>query len=60
MKLTKIIAVLALPFALLLSSCQSESGLEQKMATDKSVYEVGAEGGEVTIKLPSSPGWNRA
>ena len=51
MKLTKIIAVLALPFALLLSSCQSESGLEQKMATDKSVYEVGAEGGEVTIKL---------
>ena len=57
MKLTKIIAVLALPFALLLSSCQSESGLEQKMATDKSVYEVGAEGGEVTIKLYSTQDW---
>ena len=27
------------------------------MATDKSVYEVGAEGGEVTIKLYSTQDW---
>ncbi len=58
MKFQKIIAALALPLMALFSSCEQDPEMMPKISTDKPVYEVGAEGGDVVVKLLATQDWN--
>ena len=57
MKFNKIIAAIALPLMALFTSCEQELEVASKVSTDKSVYEVEANGGEVTVKLLAPQDW---
>lgn len=57
MKFNKIIAAIALPLMALFTSCEQELEVASKVSTDKSVYEVEANGGDVTVKLLAPQDW---
>lgn len=57
MKFNKIIAAIALPLMALFTSCEQELEVASKVSTDKSVYAVEANGGEVTVKLLAPQDW---
>lgn len=57
MKFNKIIAAIALPLMALFTSCEQEFEVASKVSTDKSVYEVEANGGDVTVKLLAPQDW---
>ena len=57
MKFNKIIAAIALPLMALFTSCEQDLEVASKVSTDKSVYEVEANGGEVTVKLLAPQDW---
>lgn len=57
MKFNKIIAAIALPLMALFTSCEQDLEVASKVSTDKSVYAVEANGGEVTVKLLAPQDW---
>lgn len=57
MKFNKIIAAIALPLMALFTSCEQELEVASKVSTDKSVYAVEANGGDVTVKLLAPQDW---
>lgn len=57
MKFNKIIAAIALPLMALFTSCEQDLEVASKVSTDKSVYEVEANGGDVTVKLLAPQDW---
>ena len=57
MKFNKIIAAIALPLMVLFTSCEQDLEVASKVSTDKSVYAVEANGGEVTVKLLAPQDW---
>ncbi|MBO4671996.1 MAG: BACON domain-containing protein [Bacteroidales bacterium] len=57
MKLNKIIFAIAVPVLALLAACQPESDVLSQISTDKGVYEIGAAGGDITVKLFSTEDW---
>lgn len=57
MKFNKIIAAIALPLMALFTSCEQDLEVASKVSTDKSVYAVEANGGDVTVKLLAPQDW---
>lgn len=57
MRLNKLYLAIAVPFAAFLAACQPEPAVTPQISTDKGIYEIGAEGGDITIKLLATEDW---
>ncbi len=57
MRLNKLYLAIAVPFAALLAACQPEPAVTPQISTDQGIYEIGADGGDITIKLLATEDW---